>query len=161
MQAVLRIVRHSVRYIGGKNMKKEKMIQCPCAKYHEYLYPIARILIGFMFMLHGAQKFGLMGDGNISGFAGALGLPIWLAFMAAAVELVGGLMVMLGVFSRYAACAGVVVMIVAYIMAHMPNGINPLANKGELALMYLASFLIIHYIGDGKISLGKYLRISC
>ena len=114
-----------------------------------------RVLIGLMFSLHGAQKFGLIGDGNVAGFAGAMGFPIALAYVIATIELIGGLAILLGLYTRLAAFLGGLVMIGAYIIAHLPNGLSPLANKGELALMYLASFLVILIYGAGVYALEK------
>jgi len=101
-----------------------------------------------LFAVHGAQKFGIIGDGSIAGFATGMGLPLFLAIIAATVELVGGLAIALGVFVRYAAFFGAINMIVALILAHLPKGIAPWTNGGELASVYLVSMLLL--LGYGK-----------
>ena len=118
-----------------------------------YAYAIFRIVVSLLFFLHGAQKFfGLMGgiDG-IGGTAQFASLP-WFAGLT---EVVVGLAVLVGVFTRLAAMLGVIEMAVAYFLVHLPLGINPLFNRGELAILFLVSFLIIFYYGAGKFSLEK------
>jgi len=120
-------------------------------------YMIARVLVGLMFFLHGAQKFGIWGDGNITGLAGALGLPVAVAGALATVELAGGVAILAGAFTRLAALGGGVIVLVAYFMAHFPKGWNPLTNGGELALMYLAAFLVLIVYGGGKYGLENII----
>jgi len=120
-----------------------------------YFYSIFRIIISLLFFMHGAQKlFGWMGgiDGN-----GATPELASLAWFAGLIEVAVGLLVLLGVFTRIAATIGALEMIVAYFMVHLRIGFNPLLNGGELALIYLVSFLIIIYYGAGKWSLEKSL----
>lgn len=136
-------------------------MECLCntfmEKQNQKFYLIARVLIGFMFMLHGASKFGLIGDGAISGFASAMGLPIWLAGIVAFIELIGGLMIMLGLFTRLFSMLGAIVVLVAAIGYHMvgSGSLNPLTNNAELALLYFAGFLITLAFGGGIYSLGR------
>lgn len=122
----------------------------------DYPYLALRVIVGLLFMLHGAQKYGLMGDGTtIAKFAGLFHLPLALAYAAATIELVGGACILLGLFTRSAAFLGSIVMITALAIVHFPNGINPLANQGELPLLFLASFLVIMVNGARAWSLEK------
>lgn len=130
----------------GKLMKK-------CG---DWPYMAFRVVVGLLFMLHGAQKYGLFGDGTtIAKFAGLFHLPLALAYAAATIELVGGACILLGLFTRTAAFLGSINMIVALATVHFPNGINPLANQGELSLLFLASFLVIMVNGARAWSLEK------
>src|SRR3989344_5769715 len=97
-------------------------------------YLIFRVVVGLMFAVHGAQKFGLVGEGSIAAFAGFAGVPIWLAVIAGLIELVGGILVAVGFFSRISALFGVLQMIVAQITVHLPQGANPFTNGGELSI---------------------------
>lgn len=133
------------------------MFQKCIKKYGDTSYPIFRIILGLLFALHGAQKFGIIGNGNISGFAGLFGLPIWIGFIVAFIELVGGLAILLGLFTRLAASFAGIEMMIVYLFYHLPNGINPLTNGGELALLFLAAFLVIYIQGAKKWSLEKKL----
>ncbi len=121
-------------------------------------YGAFRVIIGLVFMLHGAQKYGLMGDGmSVAKFAGFFNLPLALGYAAATIELVGGLCILLGLFTRTAAFFGSINMIVALAIAHFPTGLNPLANGGEPALLYLAAFFVLMVYGAQAWSLEKAL----
>ncbi|MBT7706240.1 DoxX family protein [archaeon] len=132
-------------------MLNEKKI----SKYAPNFYLVFRVLIGLMFAIHGAQKFGLIGDGAISGFAGAFGFPVWLAAIVALIELVGGIAILIGFKTRIAAFLGAIVVLVAYLMAHFPTNLNIIGNGGEAALLYLVAFLVLMGYGGGKASLSK------
>lgn len=134
----------------------EKIIKKSFGGAKDYLYPVARILIGLLFLQHGLQKiFGFLGGvdkaGNpvpdITSLFGAAGL----------IELAVGIMLIFGIFVRLAALVGAVEMLVAYFMVHFPNGFYPVLNGGELAALFFASFLIMIKKGSGKISLEKSL----
>ncbi|EKE11253.1 MAG: DoxX family protein [uncultured bacterium] len=123
---------------------------------NNYPYVVFRLVVSAMFFMHGAQKIfgffgGITGSGGTVDFAGM----IWFAGL---IEVVAGILIFVGIFSRLAAVVAIIEMAVAYITAHLPNGINPLLNKGELALMYLVSFLVITRYGSGKWSLEKMWR---
>lgn len=107
-----------------------------------HLYALLRIVAGFLFLCHGAQKlFGVLG-GSQAELVSLLGL-------AGLIELAGGLLIMLGLFAGYAGfvCSGQ--MAVAYFMVHAPQGLMPIENKGELAALYAFLFLYIACKGSG------------
>ena len=121
-------------------------------RYSKHAYALMRIVVGFLFACHGAQKiFGVLG--GIDGAGGTAGIPlIWIAGL---IELVGGLMVATGFFTGFAAflCSGQ--MAVAYFMAHHQlESPFPIQNKGELAVVYCFIFLYIATKGSGIWSLG-------
>jgi putative oxidoreductase len=118
-----------------------------------YAYTVFRLVVSAMFFMHGAQKFfglfgGLDGLGSIAPFAS-------LIWFAAVIEAAVGMLIFIGMFTRLAAALAVVEMISAYFIGHFPNGVNPLLNGGELAIMYAVSFLVILRYGGGKLSLEK------
>lgn len=117
------------------------------------LYALFRILVGLLFLQHGLQKlFGLFGSQAV---------PLASMFgVAGIIELLAGIMLALGILSRWAALVAGVEMIVAYVMVHAPQGLVPLVNKGELALLYLAAFLAVLAFGSGKWSLDQSLGIK-
>lgn len=120
------------------------------------MYFLFRIIVGVMFFLHGAQKFGWFGsNGSIAGFAGAFNLPIWLAGVSAFIEVTAGVLIVLGLFSRPAALFGSLNMIASLILAHFPKGWHPLETGAELPLLYFAAFLVILIFGARKYSLEK------
>lgn len=109
-----------------------------------WFYLIARIIFSVLFFMHGLQKFG---NGTPSG------MMLW----AGIIEIVVGLALFLGLLVRPMALLGAIEMLVAYFIAHAPQGYNPLANKGELSLLYFAAFLIFAAYGAGKLSLERAL----
>ncbi len=120
-------------------------------KYANQLYVIARLLVGIMFFFHGAQKLlGWFGGPKVDTLASLMGV-------AGIVESAAGIALILGLWVRLAALVSAVQMIVAYGYAHVPVGWNPLANRGELALLYAAVFLLLVIHGNGKWSLEKRL----
>jgi len=104
-----------------------------------------RIITGLMFFLHGWAK--VTGGSDLSS----------LLWFAAIVELVAGAAFVLGVFVRLSSVAGAIVMIGAYTTVHAPQALSPLANKGELALLYLAMFLIFAFRGPMALSLERLI----
>ena len=119
--------------------------------YQPQIYALARIVIGLLFALHGAQK--LLGwFGGVPDSA-----PPLVVYGAGTIELVGGLMVALGLFTRWAAfvCSGQ--MAVAYFMVHQSMGPLPIVNKGEVAALYSWIFLLFAANGDGIYALSSKL----
>ena len=120
-------------------------------KYSEPAYAVMRIVVGFLFACHGAQKIlGLLG--GIDGVGGKVGDS--LMQVAGTIELVGGVLVATGFFAGTAAfvCSGQ--MAFAYFMAHQGLALFPIQNKGELAVLYCFAFLFIATKGSGIWSLG-------
>ncbi|HLF53941.1 MAG TPA: DoxX family protein [Candidatus Nanoarchaeia archaeon] len=117
-------------------------------KNSEYFYFVFRILIGLMFFLHGFAK---VQSGVFSG-------PSILMVAASSIELVVGLLILLGLFIRYAAFVGAIEMVVAYFMAHSPNGLSPLANRGEAAVLFFAAFLVLIAYGAKKWALDNLFK---
>lgn len=86
-----------------------------------------RLGLGIIFVAHGAQKvFGLFGGqglaATVESFSTNLGIPAPLGYLAAFTELFGGLAVLLGVLSRTAALGLAILMVVAALKVHLPNG---------------------------------------
>src|SRR4051794_15657894 len=88
---------------------------------------VLRVILGFIFFAHGAQKvlgwFGGPGfDATMKGFT-TMGIPAALAVLAIAAEFLGGIGLMLGLFTRIAAFAIAIDMVVAVALVHAPNGL--------------------------------------
>ena len=121
-------------------------------KYSEVIYAALRVVVGFLFACHGAQKlFGVLG-----GHA-ELNDPMTLA--AGIIELVGGSMIALGLLAGYAAFIASGEMAVAYFKAHAPHGFWPIMNHGELAALYCWVFLYMAAHGSGPYSLDAVFGI--
>jgi len=115
-------------------------------RYSGQIYALMRLVVGLLFACHGAQKlFGVMGGQS------QLDKPMVVA--AGVIELVGGLLVALGLWAAWAAFVSSGEMAVAYFMVHAPGGFWPIVNKGELAVLYCFVFLYIAARGSGTWSL--------
>ena len=111
--------------------------------YAGQTYALLRIVFGFMFLFHGTQKllsFPMPAPDGVPGFV------IWVA---GTLELVGGLLITIGLMTSWAAfvCSGL--MAAAYWMAHGMNALWPIQNQGELAVLYCFAFLYISARGSG------------
>jgi len=107
-------------------------------------YALMRIVTGLLFLWHGTQK--------LFGFPAPMPMeaPAFIVYVAGPIELVGGALVMLGLFTRWAAflCSGL--MAAAYWMAHGRKDLFPMLNGGELAVLYCFVFLFISAYGSGR-----------
>jgi putative oxidoreductase len=121
-----------------------------------YALSLLRVIVGFTFCCHGAQKlFGAFG--GIGGHGGKAHAPS-LFWFAAILEFFGGLLVILGLFTRPVALILCGEMAVAYFMMHAPKGFWPIVNMGELAVVYCFVFLYFFAAGPGTLSLDSVMR---
>jgi len=105
-------------------------------RHADRIYAIFRIVVGFLFTCHGAQK--------LLGAFGGSPMPLSpLLKFGGVIELFCGLAILLGIFASWAAFLASGMMAVAYFMAHFPKGFWPIENGGELAVVYCFAFLYI------------------
>lgn len=124
----------------------------PTTSYAAHAFALLRIVAGLLFAMHGSQKLlGVPGGGPTVELASLMGV-------AGFVELVGGLLIALGLFTRVAAFLASGQMAVAYFMAHFPQGPLPILNKGETAVLFCFLFLYIAAHGAGIWSLDGLRR---
>jgi len=117
------------------------------------LLSVLRIVTGFLFMQHGGMKLlGFPGAGDhkvelmsLMGFAGCL-------------ELIGGGLILIGLFTRPVAFILAGEMAFAYFMAHAPQGFWPVLNQGESAVLFCFVFLYLSAAGGGPWSLDRAMR---
>ena len=112
-----------------------------------------RIVVGFLFLWHGSTKllhYPPPGMGEIPLFS--------LMGLAGVLELVGGTLVCVGLFTKPAAFILSGEMAVAYFMAHASGGFLPFVNHGEAAVFYCFAFLYLASAGGGPISLDAMMR---
>jgi putative oxidoreductase len=112
---------------------------------------VLRILAGVMFASHGAQK--------VLGVFGGIpaGAPAWVVWTAGPIELIGGVLIAIGLFTRPVAflCSGL--MAVAYFYGHARGGFWPKVNGGEMAVLYCWLFLYIAAAGPGAFALDHLI----
>ncbi len=122
------------------------------SNYSDYAYALLRIMAGFMFSFHGVQKV----LGILSDFQPAVGSQLWVGGV---IELVCGLLILIGFQTRWAAFLASGEMAVAYFQLHwkfqMGAQFFPAINKGELAVLYCFIFLLIACRGGVKWSVDK------
>ena len=125
-------------------------------RWEPIVLSILRIVVGLLFLEHGTQKlFHFPPPDHPMGGPG--GLPPMM-MVAAWLELLGGLLLVLGLFTRPAAFLLAGEMAVAYFMAHAPGGIYPIRNHGELAVVFCFVFLYLAVAGAGRLSVDATLR---
>ena len=115
---------------------------------------VLRIAVGLLFIEHGTQK--LFGFPPSAQPAGAFQL-FSLMGIAGVLEFFGGLLILLGLFTRPVAFLLSGQMAVAYFLAHAPQGLLPLQNRGELAALYSFVFLFLAVAGGGTWSFDHLL----
>ena len=121
--------------------------------YSSYIYAVMRIVVGLLFSCHGTQKlFGMLGGVDRQGASA----PLFSLFgLAGIIELVGGLLIMVGLMTGYAAFIASGEMASAYFMAHFPRGFWPIQNGGEMAVLNCFVFLYIASRGAGVWSIDR------
>jgi putative oxidoreductase len=126
------------------------------SRYESYFYALLRIVSGFLFLWHGTQK--LLGYPPMPGGGGGGGMDA-LTAVGGTIELIGGLMIMLGFFAGIAAFIASGMMAVAYFMVHFSTASPlPIVNKGEPAVVYCFLFLYIAARGSGVWSIDSLMR---
>ena len=116
-----------------------------------YLLSLLRAVAAFTFAAHGAQKlFGWLGGTRVPVFS--------LLGVAGLLEFLGGILLLVGLYTRPVAFVLSGQMAFAYFMAHAPHGFWPALNKGELAVVYCFLFLYLSAAGAGPLSLDSAVR---
>lgn len=123
------------------------------AKWQPIVLSLLRFMSGLLLMQHGTAK--LLGFPSLPMFA-----DLQIASMVGAagiIELVGGGLLVVGLFTRAAAFITSGMTAVAYFLVHAPKTFMPIANGGELAALYCFVFFYLVFAGGGPISLDKVL----
>jgi putative oxidoreductase len=113
---------------------------------------VLRIVAALIFLAHGAQK--------LLGVPPTDHMPAFLSFMwiGGLIELAGGLLLFVGLFTRAAAFVTSGEMAVAYWMFHAPKGVFPTLNGGDAAILYCFVFLYLVFAGPGPWSIDAAWR---
>lgn len=117
-----------------------------------HCYALMRIVAGFLFLWHGAQK--------LFGFPSAMppGVPEYITYIAGPIELIGGILIMVGLFTSWSAFLASGLMAFAYWIGHGTKALLPILNNGELAALYCFVFLFISTQGGGIWSIDALIN---
>ena len=121
--------------------------------YAPQLLSLLRFMSGLLLLQHGTSKYlnfpvGPMNNASPATMGGAAGI----------IELVAGVLLVVGLFTRPAAFIAAGMCAVAYFYAHAGRGFFPLLNGGELAVVYSFVFLYLAAAGGGPLSLDRMIR---
>jgi putative oxidoreductase len=117
-------------------------------RYSNLFYALLRIVAGVLFACHGAQKlFGVLGGQKQEG----------LLQVAGVIELVAGILIAVGLFTSFVAFIACGEMAVAYFKQHVPGGLWPIVNRGELAVLFCFLFLYMASVGSGNLSVDALI----
>jgi len=116
-------------------------------KNSDYFYFAFRVIVGLVFILHGWMKVSAIMGGKIELMS--------LMGLAAVIETVGGVFIVIGLLVQWVALIAAIEMIVAYFMSHASQAWSPLVNKGEPAVLFFAAFLVLAAFGARKWACDK------
>ena len=120
-------------------------------RYRPYVLSILRIMVGLLFLEHGMAKvFGFPPHGHMPVFPET-------EWFAGRIELVGGFLIALGLFTRPVAFIVSGEMAFAYFISHAPRSFFPLINGGEAAILFCFVFLYLVFAGGGPLSFDALL----
>ena len=111
-------------------------------------HALLRVGAGLLFLQHGLQKiFGLLGGSTVS--------MVSLLGVARMLELLGGIALVIGLWTRPVAFVLTGQMLIAFLIAHFPRGGWPIQNGGELPLLYALVFAFLTATGSGPASIDQ------
>jgi len=127
-------------------------IQDTATRLAPYVLSILRIVAALLFLEHGTSR--------LFGWPSPLPTPALLSmyWFAGAIELVGGILLLFGLFTRCAAFIASGEMAFAYFISHAPSSFFPILNRGDAAILYCFVFLYIAFAGGGPWSIDTIFR---
>jgi putative oxidoreductase len=123
-------------------------------RWAPHVLSIVRIVSALIFIEHGTQKFFAFPAASASGSPALLSLSWWQGV----IELVGGILLLLGLFTRPVAFILAGDMAFAYWMVHAPRNFYPVLNGGDSAILYCFVFLYLAFAGGGPWSADAQMR---
>jgi putative oxidoreductase len=125
-----------------------------CQTWSPRLLSVLRVMTALMFVQHGTAKY--LGFPHVAAFDNLQFMS--LLGTAGVLEIAGGLLILIGLFTRPVAFILAGFMAVAYFMAHAPRAFLPLLNQGDAAVLYCFVFLYLAFAGPGAWSLDGLRR---
>ena len=133
------------------------------SKLSEWSLALLRAVIGVIFAYHGYMKLFVPGGftGTV-GFFTAIGVPapLYSALVVSGLEFFGGLLLIIGLLTRWVLVLLIIEMLVAFFKVHLRSGffISPSAYGYEYVILLLASLAVLLASGTGKLSFGKMFK---
>jgi putative oxidoreductase len=120
---------------------------------------IMRVVMGIIFMVHGIAKF-QMGLSNVDAWFSSIGIPGFLAYFVAVLELVGGIMLIVGLFTRYVSALFVLMLIGAILTTKLSAGLlgNGQAAGYELDLGFMLIALYLAVVKESSLSIDRLFK---
>lgn len=122
----------------------------------EHILAVYRLVVGLLFTCHGLSSiFGILGGSM--GKGGTIPVGTWPGWWAALIQLVAGVLVLIGLGTRGAALLASGSMAYAYFTVHQEKALFPIQNGGEASAMFCWAFLIIAFFGPGSWAVDRLL----
>lgn len=121
--------------------------------YSGLLLSVLRFMSGLLILQHGTTKYLSIPASPMNNAS-----PMTMGGFAGVLELVGGVLLVIGLFTRPVAFILSGTMAVAYFYAHAPRDFYPILNQGELAVLYCFVFLYLAGAGGGSLSVDSMMR---
>lgn len=139
------------------------LLHCSCgSKWKEEFYLFLRVTVGLAFFFHGYQKVFVMGMENVTNYFNSVGIPAAeiMVYLVSYGELLGGLAIMIGLFTHWAAKIAALIVLGAIVLVHFGTEGGWLFGYGapggyEYQLLLLVSSMYLVVMGSGKYSVDK------
>lgn len=131
------------------------------SKLDKWALTALRVVLGVIFLYHGYAKLFVTGGfkGTV-GFFAAVGIPLpaYSALLVSVVEFVGGILLLIGLLTKWTSAVLILEMLVALFSVHLENGFLVAKGGYEYVLLILAGLAVVMVTGTGKLSAAKWFR---
>lgn len=133
-----------------------KMLGCNCAeRYGDWAPLVLRVALGIVFAWHGFDKIFSTGLSGVTGFLGSVGIPLpgLMAYILAYGELIGGFLLIAGLFTHWVVKFDIIVATVAFLTVHVSKGFSIAGGGYEYIMLIFAAAVSLLITGAGAHSL--------
>lgn len=153
LPTVVRLTGIAGKLIGKSLSKPFEVRMAFLRPYEPQLLSVLRLMSGLLLLQHGTAKYLNFPQGPMNNAS-----PMTMGGAAGLLELIGGVLLVIGLFTRPVAFLISGMCAVAYFYGHAPRGFFPLLNGGELAVLYAFVFLYLAAAGGGPWSADRLWR---